>query len=381
MINHEQRSGYDRLLAAMAVGIFPFPFAGTVRDWLRSWSVSLAGLPWGDMRDDFDRVMCGPTRRGLYESNYLKANAPSGDGAFWLKYNLMSPTQSTLPAFGELWAVYWPGAGTRPIVVKQLVPQPQLRVDTQRIALHLGPARLQERWAQGEIAGDGHRVSWELALAEGGAPLHHFPLDLFYRVPFPKKKILTPRPRVLFQGKLVVDDQEIPIKDWVGLRGHNWGTEHAHSYAYGNANLWDQAGQWLFDAFSARIQLGPVLSPWLSLAVLRSPEGERQFTHPWRWLNATARADFPSWSCTFEDRKGRARTSWSLQPEDVAGLRYLHPDGRVSYCYNTKFAHLDLELEGRVRDRRTTSLAELEFLSPSPIPGIPLHGEDLLPSL
>ena len=56
-------------------------------------------------RDDFDRVICGPGARGLYESNYIKANDPRRGGAFWIKYNLLAPTDPSRPRFGELWAV------------------------------------------------------------------------------------------------------------------------------------------------------------------------------------------------------------------------------------------------------------------------------------
>jgi hypothetical protein len=116
------------------------------------------------------------------------------------------------------------------------------------------------------------------------------------------------------------------------------------------------------------------------VSVLRLPRREIRFGDPWRWANSTARVDFPTWSCTYRHGASTVRARWTLDPEDVAGLRYLHPDGRVSYCYNTKFASLELHLErDAARERAVSRLAELEFLTPSPIPGIPLHGEDLLP--
>lgn len=332
------------------------------------------------MKDDFERVLCGPGSRGLYESNYLKANHPGGEGAFWIKYNLLAPTDGAHPRFGELWVVSWRGPGQRPVVVKQVVAEPDISSDRDRLSLDMGGATLRPDKSAGAVEGGGHRIAWDLELGEGDSPLFHFPSALLYRLPFPKKKVLTPRPRQHFHGHLIVDDQRVPVERWVGLRGHNWGSEHAHSYAYGNANLWEQPGEVTFDAFSVRILLGPALSPWLSAGVLRLAKSELRYNDPRRWINRSTSVDFPNWSCTFRHRDGDARTRWSLDPEDVAGLRYLHPDGRVSYCYNTKYAQLELELErqGR-RDRRRSHLAELEFLSPTPIPGIPLHGDDLLP--
>jgi hypothetical protein len=332
------------------------------------------------MRDDFERVLCGPGARGLYESNYLKANDPSGRGALWIKYNLLAPVDESRPRFGELWAVVWRGPGQRPVVVKEIVAESDITTGAFELAIDMGGATLREDRALGHIDSEGHEISWDLRLEEGDSPLFHFPLPSLYRIGFPKKKIMTPRPRQVYRGSVTVDGRQVEVDGWVGLRGHNWGSEHAHSYAYGNANLWEQPGSWVFDAFSARIQLGPTLSPWLSAGVLRLPKSELAYNQPWRWMNRTAHVDFPSWSCTFRNSTSAARARWTLDPEDVVGLRYLHPSGRVSYCYNTKYATLELDLERQgLREQRVSHLAELELLTPTPIPGIPLHGDDLLP--
>ncbi len=334
------------------------------------------------MRDDFERVLCGPDACGLFESNYLKANDPGGGGALWLKYNLLAPTHGRRPRFGELWAVSWKGPGQRPIVVKKNVSGRDIRTDPRTVALDIGGASLRANRATGAIEDGDHRIAWDLELLEGDTPLFMYPFPLLYEIGFPKKKILTPRPKQIFRGHVEVDDESVPVEGWVGIRGHNWGPEHAHSYAYGNANLWEQPGSWAFDAASARLVVGPTVSPLLSVSVLRLPKTEIPFADPWRWINSTAQVDFPTWSCTFRHGDSTLRSRWTLDPEDVAGLRYLHPDGHVSYCYNTKYAELDLDLERREgRERRSSKLAELEFLTNSPIPGIPLHGNDLLPEI
>jgi hypothetical protein len=330
-------------------------------------------------RDDFDRVICGPRARELYESNYLRAKDPNGEGAFWLKYNLLAPTDPSRPRFGELWAVYWEGPGQRPIVTKRLVDDSEIISDSTRMDLSFPEATLTTGRATGVIEDSGHHIAWDLDLIEGDTPLLLYP-QLFYSTPFPKKKTVTPKPRQLFSGTIEIDGRRIEIERWVGIRGHNWGKVHAHVLAYGNANLWDQPGEWYFEAASARLFVGPILSPFLSVAILRGPKTERRINLPHRWYNTSARVDFPTWSCTFEHHQGAIRTRWTLDPEDVAGLRYLHPDGRLAYCYNTKYAHLRLEIE-RHHDReiRTSTAAELEFQTSYPIPGIPLHGDDLLP--
>ena len=54
----------------------------------------------------------------------------------------------------------------------------------------------------------------------------------------------------------------------------------------------------------------------------------------------------------------------------MVGLRYAHPNGDESYCYNTKFAEVEWTTSaGRYR----SNLGELEVLTPEPVADIPLH--------
>ncbi|MEZ4239583.1 MAG: hypothetical protein R3F59_26190 [Myxococcota bacterium] len=60
----------------------------------------------------------------------------------------------------------------------------------------------------------------------------------------------------------------------------------------------------------------------------------------------------------------------TADPAGYAGLRYDHPDGRQSACYNTKFARVVWDVGG---ERFTSSCGELEVLQPEPASGVPLH--------
>jgi hypothetical protein len=168
----------------------------------------------------------------------------------------------------------------------------------------------------------------------------------------------------------------------VGLRGHNWGREHAYSYAYGNSNLFNRRDM-ILDGFTARIRVAGLLTPWLSAQVLRLDAGDLGFNRVSGWL-APAVVDFPRWEVTLQAAHGRLKSTWEAPRETFAGLRYLHPDGRVSYCYNTKFATCRASLAERAAAETqfwVTEMAELEFLFPEPVAGIPLHGEASLDEL
>ncbi len=76
------------------------------------------------MRDSYERIIAADAPSGLYESNYLKGNAPDGSGAFWLKHNVLTPAAgAVLPPVAEYWCVLWRDAdGWVPRVWKRTVP-------------------------------------------------------------------------------------------------------------------------------------------------------------------------------------------------------------------------------------------------------------------
>lgn len=311
--------------------------------------------------DDYERIIAVGTR-GIYESNYLKANSPDGRRGLWLKHNLLRPLDGE--GYAELWAVLYE-RGAPPIVAKREVPWSEIEAASDRVALRAGSVRLDGDRAVGQIAD----VSWSLALSGGNPPLFLLPYAWMYTGGFPKKKGLTPRPNLRFDGEVSVGGQRWPIDGWVGLRGHNWGTEHAHAYAYGNCNLWDDGDpRRTVDGLTVRIKLGGRPTPWLTLVTGQSPDVRR--STPRNWLGSgEVRAD--RWEVAFGGLRRRPMSlEMSADPTSYAGLRYAHPDGRESYCYNTKFADVRYTVGGHTH---TSRCGELEVLFPEPLADIPLH--------
>lgn len=311
--------------------------------------------------DDWERIVTA-TRGGLYESNYLKANAPDGSAAVWIKHNTLRPLDG--PGKGEFWIVLWE-AGRPPLVAKREVPWAALSVAPDAVAIAAGSISLSASRATGRLAD----LSWDLALSGGLPPLFHLPYRWMYTAAFPKKKALTPAPNLRFDGELRVGDRVIPVSRWVGLRGHNWGSEHAHAYAYGSCNAWDDgaAGR-AVDGFTVKIRLGPTPSPWLTSVVARDPDLDRRSLRGWLGSGTVTAT---SWSARWSwPHRRPAALTFTADPATYVGLRYAHPDGRESCCYNTKSAAVALQ----VGDRSYTSTqGELEVLFPEPLAGVPLH--------
>ncbi len=294
---------------------------------------------------------------GIYESNYLKANSPDGAYGLWIKHNLLRPKAG--PGVGEFWFILSrPDAA--PVVAKREVALPTITLGEDGILIETGQIRLTKDAAAGQIAD----CSWRLRLSGADEPLLHFPWDWMYTAGFPKKKAITPAPHLRFDGEIQVDGATIPVEGWEGLRGHNWGREHAWTYAYGNCHLWADGARRTFDGFSARIKLpGGIKSPWLSTVVGRNPDVA--LNRPQSWLGGV---DVTPLSWRLE--QGSTSLDMRTEASRMVGLRYAHPGGDESYCYNTKFAEVEWVTAGQ---RYTSELGELEVLTPEPVEGIPLH--------
>ena len=307
-------------------------------------------------RDDWERIVCS-TSQGLYESNYLKANSMDGRWGLWIKHNLLR-TESGY-RIAEFWIVLSRPDGP-PIIGKKEVEWSELTLSETAIYIGSNTVTLTPTSATGTIAD----VEWNLRLSDGGPALFHFPWDWMYRGSFPKKKAITPDPHLRFNGEIKIAGKTITVSDWHGIRGHNWGTEHAWTYAYGNCQLWTDGRHRTVDGFSAKIKLPTgIKSPWLSTVVANNPD--LRCNTPSHWFGKVSLTP-TSWSLT-----GRAyELKMSARPDQMVGLRYIHPSGTESYCYNTKFASVSWKTGTEVF---TSDRGEFESLFPAPVPEIRLH--------
>ncbi|HWU90813.1 MAG TPA: hypothetical protein VN253_26285 [Kofleriaceae bacterium] len=309
--------------------------------------------------DLYDRYLARD-RPGLYESHYLKANSPDDREAFWIKHNLLVPPQGG--GIAEFWLV-WFRRGEPPRVWKRERPVADLELGASDLSLRGDGFRLDRGGCEGQI-GD---ASWRLRFSGGLPPLFHFGRPLLYRGPFPRKKLMTPVPNLQFDGTVALGPRTVTVARWIGLRGHNWGSEHAHTYAYGSCNRWDDgAPDRTVDGFTARIRIGPALTPWLSSLVYRSGGSQIEKNRVRDWVNRAAIVEPRRWRLPYRG----IELEMEGDEGQYAGLRYHHPGGKESYCYNTKFARVTVTLGA---NRVTSTSGEHEVLFPEPLPDIPLH--------
>jgi len=295
-----------------------------------------------------DCVRWKPGRRGGHvESFFLKANNPRRpEQAFWLKFTILDPGSGT-EAVAEVWAIRLPSRGGPHQAAKATYPSSGCRLTGDKLDLQVGKCVLQAGRTRG-IVGDGEeQICWDLEFDyQDQEVMHGLPHRWMYEASFPRNKVYTSCPSTRFRGTISRGDDRWEVSDWPGMLGHNWGAAHNPSYHWAQCNLFEDA-DCVFEGYSARLKLGPWLSPWLTGAVVRFEGTELRFNSVSGALNRSVRAELFSWS--FTAQQAGWRLSWQVEAarEDFAGLTYINPGGDENYCLNSKIATCTLQLQRR----------------------------------
>jgi hypothetical protein len=314
---------------------------------------------------------------GHVESHFLKANSRDGRRAVWVKHTVFAPPGGAADAVAEVWAIAFDREhpGQFPVGGKVTVPFTEARVGTSPFEVVAGGAQLRSGHAVGAIESNGHRLRWDLRYDASAPPFRPFPSERMYRGSFPKTKTVTPCPDGQFSGEVEVDGERWAVDGWPGMQGHNWGRGHADAYVWAHCNTWDgpseSAGAW-FEGFSGRVRLGPVMTPWLSLAALHVGGRTLRFDGPASMLARGIQVGVDHWR--FRLRQGDAVLHGELMADKdaMAGLHYANPRGPLTYCLNSKLARGTLRLEepGRPDLELTSDRIALEIGTHDPAHGV-----------
>jgi hypothetical protein len=312
--------------------------------------------------------------RGHYESFFQRANHPRRPLAFWIRYTLFSPAGRPADAFAELWALYFDGEVSTVTAVKERRPLAECELLQGKLGIRIGGSSLENGSLRGAARSETHRIGWVLDYEAPEPPLLLLPPDL-YEGAFPKAKSLVGAPLACYRGALEVDGRTIDVSDWVGSQNHNWGSRHTERYAWGQVAGFDDAPDAFLECASARVRLGPVLSPFMTVIVLRLGGREHRLNALWTAAWASTELDDLRWS--FRSARGGLRIEGELSapPEAFVALAYDDPPGGQKICLNTKLARCELHVRvpGEPERRlRTANRAAFELLGDAPHPAIPL---------
>ncbi len=300
-------------------------------------------------------------KTGHYESFFLRANHPTEPRAFWIRYTLFSPHREPEKAIGELWAVCFDGEAGEKVAVKSELPMASCGFAVNRFDVIVGDAALDSGKARGRASSGGNTIRWDLKCAGEEPPLFLFP-EKFYEARLPKAKALVGLPMAVFNGTIEVNHREIRIEDWVGSQNHNWGSRHTDHYAWGQVAGFDNSPGSFLELGTARMKIGPLWTPYMTLLVLRHGGREYRLNRLMRSLRAKASFDYFEWRFSSEDEAIALDGTLSASREDFVGLAYYNPPGGIKHCLNTKIAACRLKITHK-REEGTNPVEVLETRS------------------
>ena len=331
-------------------------------------SLSLARDPWNAAR------FVPGSAAGHYESWFLRANHPSRPLGFWIRYTIFCPAARPAAAVGELWAILFDGETGRIAAVKQEHPIAQCRFSGSGLAVRIGGAELSDRSLVGAASLRDRRIAWQLAYAGHEPPLLLLPRALYGRS-FPRAKAVVPLPGAVFDGWLELDGARLAIDGWRGSQNHNWGSRHTDRYAWGQVAGFDGAPEVFLECSTARVKLGPLWTPWMTLVALRVEGRELAIHSLVRAARARSRIDGLHWSFDTRAPGVRIRARFEARASAFVGLRYANPPGGEKLCLNSKLADCELVVEEDGRPARrfhTAQRAAFELLGDAALPGVPI---------
>ena len=75
-------------------------------------------------------------------------------------------------------------------------------------------------------------MRWDLATTGEQPPLRPLRPPVLYRAPLRRTKLEATVPDGHVTGMLEIDGRKVTVSGWRGTAGHNWGSEHADSWAW-----------------------------------------------------------------------------------------------------------------------------------------------------
>jgi hypothetical protein len=333
--------------------------------------VSSAPLPSEGGGAPWNAVRCREgDSSGHVESYFLKLNDPEGRRALWLKATILVH-HGGAPRVAEAWAIAFDRDGKH-VAAKQVVPLASARFGTRGLDVSVAGLRLEPGRVSGEVTNDGARIAFDLRFTMGAPPLVPFPSLRMYETRLPSSKLVSPHPDSRFEGSYTVGDETIDVRDWHGMQGHNWGTRHTELYAWSHCNQWDGHDDLVLEGVTARVKVGPVLAPPLTLVCVRHRGVRYDFNAPATLLRTRGTIELRRWS--FSAKNALATVSGELWADtrDFVGLAYENPDGAITYCLNSKIARgrLRLSVRGRPDIEALTRAAALEIGTKDPAHGV-----------
>lgn len=297
------------------------------------------------------------SKRGHVESWFFKTNEPNGRRALWGRCTIFARPE--LPPVAEAWAIAFDRHRGH-IAMKSTVLYDQARFSSDRIDAEVDGCVLTDRRTRGSLSSGRGSLAWDLEIGPPlAAPIFHLPSKAMYRDALPPySKALTPIPHARAVGAVRIDRNANAsasdvdtweVEGWPVMIGHNWGRGNAELYAWTHCNAWHIDGvlsdDLVFEAVSARVRVGMLLSPMATSAFVRFRGKAWDLSGARALTKNRGSISLRRWEMTGEGSGVRVQCDVAAETDDIVGLHYANPSGPITHCLNTKIARARLELK------------------------------------
>lgn len=292
----------------------------------------------------WDKIKCATS--GHVESYFLKCNDPQQNAALWLKFTIYAPKGAPEKTVGEVWGIFFDVKNPNNNVgIKETYPIETCVLGKDSVHVEIGKSYFKHGETKGEITNkDGAVIRWSIKFTTDKPPLHHFPIAKMYTAKIPKSKAKSPHPDSRFSGGFNVSGRSFIFKNIPGMQGHNWGSEHANTYAWAHCNAFENEDGVYFEGFSSKVKLGPIMTPFISSAFLFYKGELIKFNDLKSLFSKRISVEYNAWTFSIENKKHKLTGNISAPKELFCGLHYYDPTGALSYCLNSKVSDAEIKL-------------------------------------
>lgn len=294
--------------------------------------------------------------RGHYEVWYLTLNDPASRDGYWIRYTLEAPLAGHGEPYAQIWfARFSAGAGDHPertFGINRKLPIASLAASAGPFSVTIGGNRLGHDHARGAVSGDGHAAEWDLRWTPATRTLRQLPSVMYRRGGLGETTVLSPNVDVAMTGTITVDDQRFELRAAPGGQTHLWGRKHAHTWAWGHCNAFDDTPGAALEVLAVRLKRRGIMLPPMTVCTLRL-DGEELAINRFDQALLAPTAEMTTGRFRFVARSltERIEAEFSCRPEDLVRAHYHDPDGEPSYCHNTCVGDLRVTVLRRVRGR------------------------------
>lgn len=320
-----------------------------------------------------DASLLGITYRGAphVESWFLKATEPTGARGIWVKGTIFAREGS--PPVAEAWAVAFDREAGH-AAAKSTVPLESARFARGAVDVAIDGCELSLGRARGELSTGERTIRWDLAIGpERASPIEHLPARALYSAAVPTSKLVTPLADTRVSGSVRVQvgarTSSWELDAWPAMLGHNWGRGHPGLYAWSHCNSWEDAEDLVVEGVSARLRVGPLLTPVATSIFVRHRGRSIELR---ALLENRGTISLRRWDCVA--RSGKTEITYEVDAETDAfvGLHYPNPSGSMTYCLGSQLAraHVEMKLPDGETISATSRAAALEIGTRDPSHGV-----------